>query len=458
MPGRLSPVGAGFNLVNTIVGSGILALPYALREAGFYAGLAAMAAVAALSYAALTLLIYSGRRSGLDRFDAASGAALGRAGRGLLAFALLVNSVGSCVSYLIIVGDTGAVVAQQALGARLLTSRAAVMALAAVGCTLPLLFFRTLEPLVRPSVASTACLPLIVAIVAVRGPAYRDRAPPGGPGPGPVPVPAPGPVPTPVLGPSVLPAVGVIAFAYSCTQTAFQSYQTLRAKTLRAWRRAAGLANGLALAIYLAFSVAGYRAFGLRTEPNVLNNFARDDALANVARALLAFSLTLTYPMQFYPIRDLLADALGLAPPPPPHSPPHHRARFCALTVALFAATLAAALAIDDLGFVFKLIGTAASSLLLFGLPGAIYLCLASPYHPSAPKSSSSSPSSSAESASPLLLPPPPAAPASSDDCSSDRSDIAEPLTSLVAVLLLMVGAAVFAIGTWTSVREHIRA
>ncbi|KAJ1727627.1 hypothetical protein LPJ61_004473 [Coemansia biformis] len=416
--GNLSPVGAGFNLVNTIIGSGILALPYALREAGFYLGLAVMVLVALLSYAALNTLIHSGRRVGLYRFEDVSAAALGRPGHYLLSFALLVNSVGSCISYLIIVGDTATPIAQNLFGAGPLTSRQAVIALAAVGCTLPLLFFRTLEPLVRASVASTACLPFIVAIVAVRGPAYRT---------------SPEPVPMPVFGPSVLPAFGIIAFAYSCTQTAFQSYLTLRHRTMSGWRRAAAFANGLALAIYLAFAITSYRSFGMLTEPNVLNNFAHDDALANLARMLLAFSLTLTYPMQFYPIRDLLGESLALAPG-------GRRVGIHALTLALFASTLAAALAVSDLGFVFKLVGTAASSLLLFGLPGIVYLRLVSPY-----LSSKTAQAPAGEGTALLDLAHP-----SGDD------DIAEPHTSLVSVLLLAVGAAVFVIGTCTSIREAV--
>ncbi|KAJ2525931.1 hypothetical protein EV175_007701, partial [Coemansia sp. RSA 1933] len=139
---------------------------------------------------------------------------------------------------------------------------------------------------------------------------------------------------------------GVIAFAYSCTQTCFQSYTTLRTRSMEAWRIATSFAVGTAVAVYLAFSIVSYRSFGLLTDPNVLNNFDADDAMANVARALLAFSLTLTYPMQFYPIRDLLGNKLlnssegGSA---------GAGKRFHAFTVVLFALTLGVALAVDDL-------------------------------------------------------------------------------------------------------------
>ncbi|PIA13715.1 hypothetical protein COEREDRAFT_94418 [Coemansia reversa NRRL 1564] len=419
--GTLSPMGVGFNLVNTIIGSGILALPYAMKEAGFYFGIFLMIAVAGLAWASLNTLIYSGRRVGLYKYERVSEAALGWGGRYLLTFALVVNSAGSCISYLIIIGDTVTPIVQGVFGQSVLTSRQTVIAVAATGFTLPLLFFHTLAPLVRASVASTLCLPFIVAIVAVRGPAYRVT-----------------PAPTPVFGPSVLPALGVIAFAYSCTQTCYQSYCTLERKTLEGWRRASGFAVGLAMAIFLAFSVISYRSFGLETQPNLLNNFASDDHLANVARALLAFSLTLTYPMQFYPIRDLFGESLGLS-----LDVQNQRLWFHALTLLLFGATLAVALTVEDLGFVFKLIGTAASSLLVFGLPGIIYLRVASSY---VRRKTTETVVGEATS---LLGPTHP-------DGSDDAVAISEPSTSLLSGFLLALGVAVFVIGTWNSINEFV--
>ncbi|KAJ1854253.1 hypothetical protein LPJ57_007411, partial [Coemansia sp. RSA 486] len=67
--GNSSPLGAGFNLVNTIIGSGILALPYALKEAGFYFGIFTLLAVALLSNFALNTLIYSGRRVSRYKYE-----------------------------------------------------------------------------------------------------------------------------------------------------------------------------------------------------------------------------------------------------------------------------------------------------------------------------------------------------------------------------------------------------
>ncbi|KAJ2488274.1 hypothetical protein IWW37_004954 [Coemansia sp. RSA 2050] len=423
--GSSSPLGAGFNVVNTMIGSGILALPYALKEAGFYFGIFVLVLVAFLTAFSLNTLVFSGRRVGLYKYEAVSAAALGRSGYYLLSFALSVNSIGSCISYLIIVGDIVTSLVQTMFGLNFFTTRQAVIVVAALGFTLPLLFFRTLEPLVRPSALSVLCLPVIVLIVAIRGPTYA----------------LPEPAPTPVFGPSILPAFGVIAFAYSCSQTCFQNYQTLQNRTLTAWSKATFYATATAAVIYLAFSIVSYRSFGLGTQPNLLNNFDNDDVLANVARVLLAFTLTLTYPMQFYPVRDLLAECVGL---PVETLTRSQKPLFHGLTLLLFAGTLATALVVADLGFVFKLIGTAASSLLVFGLPGVIYLRLVSPYLWSKHVATVN------ESMALLLID------VGHSDSDGDDDSILEPCTSVISGILLLLGFGVFVIGTWTSIREFL--
>ncbi|KAJ2827037.1 hypothetical protein GGI24_002751 [Coemansia furcata] len=408
-----------------MIGSGILALPYALKEAGFYFGIIVLVLVAFLTVFSLNTLVYSGRRVGLYKYETVSAAALGRSGYFLLSFALSVNSIGSCISYLIIVGDIVTSLAQTIFGINFFTTRQAVIVVAALGFTLPLLFFRTLEPLVKPSALSVFCLPVIVLIVAIRGPTYA----------------LPEPAPTPVFGPSILPAFGVIAFAYSCTQTCFQNYQTLQNRTLAAWGKATSYATATSAVIYLAFSIISYKSFGLNTQPNLLNNFSNDDILANIARVLLAFTLTLTYPMQFYPVRDLLAEYLGLSVDTLTRS---QKPLFHGLTLLLFTGTLVTALVVADLGFVFKLIGTAASSLLVFGLPGIIYLRLVSPYM------WSKRPTLISESTALLL------ASIGHSDSDGDSDSISEPSTSAISGLLLVLGFGVFVIGTWTSILEFI--
>ena len=67
-----------FNMANTIVGAGIIGLPYALREAGCWAGIAALVAMAALTDFSLRLLMRTAMRQRVTTYEALVEAALGR--------------------------------------------------------------------------------------------------------------------------------------------------------------------------------------------------------------------------------------------------------------------------------------------------------------------------------------------------------------------------------------------
>ncbi|KAJ2794880.1 hypothetical protein H4R21_005327, partial [Coemansia helicoidea] len=346
-PDGESTVKVGFNVLNTIVGSGIVCLPYALHNAGFAAGLALLVATAAMSQFSLYALVATGKRTGTDHFSSVTLAALGRPGYHLLNWSMVVDMVGTVVLYLMILGDLAT-----ELGNRYLpfaVGRASVVLGVSAVVVLPLLFFRNTGPLARYSVVSVLCLPCILLAVVVRAPHYAGRVG----------------VEFPVFGPRILPAMGVIAFTFSSCHAAFPNYTGLRDRSTAAWVRATAFATTGATAVSLAFAVAGYLAFGSKAQPNILENFPDSDAAINVARLLFALSLVLTVPMGFYPIRDTVTEMLKI-------HPERHGADAvweAACTVVLFAVCAVAAALITDLGLAYELIGTLSSSVVNFLLP-----------------------------------------------------------------------------------------
>ncbi|KAJ2311604.1 hypothetical protein IWW54_002549 [Coemansia sp. RSA 2705] len=95
----------GFNVLNTIIGSGVLCLPYALHNAGFVFGLLMLGVIAVLSQFSLYALVLTGKRTGTSHFSSVTEAALGNFGYHLLNYSMIIDMVGTVILYLMIVGD-----------------------------------------------------------------------------------------------------------------------------------------------------------------------------------------------------------------------------------------------------------------------------------------------------------------------------------------------------------------
>ncbi|OMJ10118.1 putative sodium-coupled neutral amino acid transporter 11 [Smittium culicis] len=258
---------------------------------------------------------------------------------------------------------------------------------------LPLLFFKTLEPLAKFSEASIIFVPLVIIIFIIRAPVYFETEMMSS-------------VSNNLLssvpkfnffGSNPLPAIGIIAFALMCTQTAYQNYQSIDKSIANGWRKASRFAVIVCVIIYLTFSIIGYLIFGNKVSPNVLNNFPETDNYINFARVLMALSIILTYPMQFYPMREILLPVFNItqeeaAPPSPFIENPNNASSSREQSTAIDATfNPKDTILVKDLGLLYKLIGTASASLLAFVFPAAIYLIVTDPRYSTIPLNNSSS-------------------------------------------------------------------
>ena len=62
--------------------------------------------------------------------------------------------------------------------------------------------------------------------------------------------------------------------------------------------------------MYLGVGIFGYIQFGTDTDGVILDNYANDDKLVNVARILMALHVALAYPVLFYPAQCSLVELL----------------------------------------------------------------------------------------------------------------------------------------------------
>ncbi|KAA0160374.1 hypothetical protein FNF31_04391 [Cafeteria roenbergensis] len=82
---------ASFNFINSIIGAGVISLPFAFREAGFVAGVILLFVMAALTYYSVTLLVNLGVAARVLNYEM-----LARSGTGPLRVRLRPHPFSSC--------------------------------------------------------------------------------------------------------------------------------------------------------------------------------------------------------------------------------------------------------------------------------------------------------------------------------------------------------------------------
>ena len=133
---RSSVWGASFNFVNSIVGSGIIGIPFAILQSGTFMGIFLLAFVAFLVDKSVLMMIDCGIKTGKLDLEALCEHCLGRYGYYTALTMMFLFAYGAQVSYLVIVGDTVPLVAESIWPDNVYASRTFIMLLAGTGRSL----------------------------------------------------------------------------------------------------------------------------------------------------------------------------------------------------------------------------------------------------------------------------------------------------------------------------------
>jgi hypothetical protein len=98
--------GCTANIINAIVGAGIVGLPYAIRQTGFISGIILIIFCGLMCDKSLRLLVETAKHAHVPSYETVAEAAFGRFGFLFVALNMFVMSYGAMLSYLMIVKDT----------------------------------------------------------------------------------------------------------------------------------------------------------------------------------------------------------------------------------------------------------------------------------------------------------------------------------------------------------------
>eukprot|EP00428_Durinskia_dybowskii_P028248 CAMPEP_0170249956 /NCGR_PEP_ID=MMETSP0116_2-20130129/24790_1 /TAXON_ID=400756 /ORGANISM="Durinskia baltica, Strain CSIRO CS-38" /LENGTH=653 /DNA_ID=CAMNT_0010500883 /DNA_START=74 /DNA_END=2035 /DNA_ORIENTATION=+ len=317
---------ATFSLVATMVGGGVLSLPYAMSQCGLVLGTLVLALSALASVWTLDMLVSCARCTGRDTFELVGHAAFGEGCRKLTVTLVFCLTWLAQVAYFVLVQDLLAPMALL-IAPGVFDSfsdegiRRLVVTLAAV-LLAPMCYKGSLSALrflCFASVGSVVMVGIILGVKAVTSLGHRHE----------IEIMDPDKSSraldfsvTLTLWPEtflkalyVVPMFGV---SFLCHFNALPTHQELQRPTRQRMQRVLKLSMCFTTLLYLFVGISGYAWAGSCTCGNILLNFARDDPAVALGRVALGLVLMMNFPLLVQPCRNtlfrLLVAVFGLKP------------------------------------------------------------------------------------------------------------------------------------------------
>jgi sodium-coupled neutral amino acid transporter 11 len=372
--------GACSNLVNYIVGAGIIGMPYAMKCSGLITGIFLLALVGWMTDKSLRMLVDLAnfhpklRKLNVHSYEDLMSFPFGKIGSNFILANMFVIAFGALVAYLLIIKDTLPPILGLDNGA---WQREMVLVVASLVVIVPLSMQRDMSSLAFTSLLSVTADIALIIFIAFAAPIKETVSAAGGFGevlkhewfrPS-----------TSFIG------LGVLSCAMTCQHAAFIIGGSLANRTRARWAAVTYRSISISAVSTGVIGVCGYLGYLEDTQGDILNNFDPDSVAANVARGLLAFTMFFTYPMESYVARHVIikivhrGDMDGgeeFAEKVEDNALPGWKCfgRRQLATLAIYICSLIPALLVDDVGPVLSIVGSLGASSVAYVAPGLVYL------------------------------------------------------------------------------------
>jgi solute carrier family 38 (sodium-coupled neutral amino acid transporter), member 11 len=157
--------------------------------------------------------------------------------------------------------------------------------------------------------------------------------------------------------------------AFVCHHNSLLIYGSLRTPTIDRFARVTHYSAGVSMAACMLIALVGFLTFGDKTLGNVLNNFAPDNSMVNIARLCFGLNMLTTLPLEAFVCREVM---LNYYFPGEPFNMHLHLIFSSALVISAMTISLVTC----DLGVVFELVGATSACALAYILPPLCYIKL----------------------------------------------------------------------------------
>ncbi|MEE6500191.1 hypothetical protein FKM82_003701 [Ascaphus truei] len=366
--GGTSPAGAVFIVVNAALGAGLLNFPAAFSAAGgVTAGISLQLVLLVFVISGLVILAHCADACSERTYQEVVRGVCGRTAGLLCELLIAVYTFGTCIAFLIIIGDQLdkllSAMMHSTAGSSIpwYADRKFTISVTGLLFILPLSLPREISVQKYASSLSVLGTCYVTTIVIVRC-IWPDKEIP------------PNEIPSsPSSWIAAFNAVPTICFGFQCHVSSVPVYGSMQQQDIKRWGWIVTAAMFIALCVYTGTGICGFLLFGSGVDQDVLLSFPSDDVPVAVARAFIIVCVLTSYPILHYCGRAVLEGfCLRVTAQEPGEDPSRERRRRVVQTVAWFLLTLLLALFIPDIGRVISLIGGLAACF-IFIFPG---LCL----------------------------------------------------------------------------------
>ena len=348
-------LGGVVNLVNTVIGAGMLGLPYAFSRTGWLLGLLVMLGTVVLMNATMTIVLDAGTQSGLSTFEDVVCWVLNKRVARFSAAVVLVYLLGLCAVYLVIISDVTSSLLGGLSRDNVLRNEVFLVFFFAILVLTPLCLLRNIRSLRYTSLMAIVCVVYLMVLVFFLGVTGHDDDNQN--------------VEVIEFSSGTILALPIFAFAFSChmnltpIQVELHDPTPRRITMLR--RRSLLICGG----IFSCVAFFGYLAYGSETDPNILQNFGGSTWYTSLGQVLYIVVIVFSYPLLAYACR-LSADNLFFP------DTPITRRRFLGWTALALVIPVVISVSVRNIAVLFDLIGSTCAAYVTIILPCAMKIAM----------------------------------------------------------------------------------
>lgn len=169
-PRRASVLSTACNLINCAIGTGVLGVPFAIRQMGAVLGAATLCVAASITLFTLNVLCRAAHVYRAQSYQELVRKSIGRVASHVVSLILVVYIFGTCVACTIVAADAFTEVNARCFGSNsFLTNRMLIVSATSVGIALPLSLLRSVEQMTFASAFSVLALMYLAAVVVAKG-------------------------------------------------------------------------------------------------------------------------------------------------------------------------------------------------------------------------------------------------------------------------------------------------